>query len=134
MKTKMKKLLAVLLVAIMVFSTLPQAFAVSGNIDPEIIKETSKTAVEIESEGIVLLKNEGNMLPLDGKKLNVFGAGSVCPFIGSSSSGGVVSEDPVTFYDALDEAGIEYNKDLRKLYEKYCGSRSSGGFIRLFQR
>ena len=41
MKTKMKKLLAVLLVAIMVFSTLPQAFAVSGNIDPEIIKETS---------------------------------------------------------------------------------------------
>lgn len=124
MKRKMKKLLALLLATIMMFSVLPQAFAVSGDIDPEIIKETSKIAVEVESEGIVLLKNEENVLPLDGKKLNVFGAGSVCPFIGSSSSGGVVSDDPVTFYDALDEAGVEYNKDLRKLYEKHCGSNA----------
>lgn len=101
MKRKTKKLLSLLLVTIVAFSSLPQTFAVSGDIDPEIIKETSKTAVEIESEGIVLLKNKENILPLDGKKLNVFGAGSVCPFIGSSSSGGVVSDDPVTFYDAL---------------------------------
>ncbi len=124
MQKKIKKLIALLLTVIMAFSALPQAFAVSGKIDRDIIAETSKTAVEIQSEGIVLLKNEENLLPLNGKKINVFGAGSVCPFIGSSSSGGVVSEDPVTFYDALDEEGIEYNKDLRKLYEKYCGSNA----------
>ncbi len=124
MKKRMKKLIAITLSLIFVFSAFSQVFAVSGNIDREITAETSKTAVEVESEGIVLLKNEENLLPLNGRKLNVFGAGSVCPFIGSSSSGGVVSEDPVTFYDALDEQGIEYNKDLRKLYEKHCGSNA----------
>lgn len=124
MKKRMKKLLALILVLVLTFSALPQAFAVSGNIDRNIIEETSKTAVEVEAEGIVLLKNEENLLPLNGKKINIFGAGSVCPFIGSSSSGGVVSEDPVTLYDALDEKGIEYNKDLRKLYEKHCGSNA----------
>ncbi len=124
MKKFIKKSLAWFLVVLFAFSALPQAFAVSGNIDPDIIAETSQTAVEIEREGIVLLKNEENVLPLAGKKLNIFGAGSVCPFIGSSSSGGVVSDDPVTFYDAVDEAGIEYNKDLRELYEKHCGSNA----------
>ncbi len=124
MKKKAIKLIAATLTFIMAFSALPQAFAVSGKIDRDIVAETSKTAVEVEAEGIVMLKNEENLLPLNGKKINVFGAGSVCPFIGSSSSGGVVSEDPVTFYDALDEEGIEYNKDLRKLYEKHCGSNA----------
>ncbi|MBE6783438.1 MAG: beta-glucosidase [Ruminococcaceae bacterium] len=124
MKKGMKRIISMVLVFSIVISALSLVFAVSGNIDPEIIKETSKTAVEIEAEGIVLLKNEDNVLPLDGKKVNVFGAGSVCPFIGSSSSGGVVSDDPVTFYDALDEAGIEYNESLRALYEKHCGSNA----------
>lgn len=124
MKKRLKKIIAISLSLIFVFSAFSQVFAVSGNIDRDIIAETSKTAVEVESEGIVLLKNEENILPLNGRKLNIFGAGSVCPFIGSSSSGGVVSEDPVTFYDALDEQGIEYNKDLRKLYEKHCGSNA----------
>ncbi len=124
MKKRIKKVIALVLVAIMVASVLPYAFSVSGNIDRNIIAKTSKTAVEIEAEGIVLLKNEDNVLPLAGKKINVFGAGSVCSFIGSSSSGGVVSDDPVTLYDALDEQGIEYNQELRKLYEKYCGSNA----------
>ena len=124
MKKRMKKIISMILVLSMVISAVPMTFAVSGNIDPEIIKETSKTAVEVEAEGIVLLKNEENVLPLNGKKVNVFGAGSVCPFIGSSSSGGVVSEDPVTLYDAFDEQGIEYNVELRKLYEKHCGSNA----------
>lgn len=124
MKKRLNKIIAISLSLIFAFSAFSQVLAVSGNIDRDIIAETSKTAVEVESEGIVLLKNEENILPLNGRKLNIFGAGSVCPFIGSSSSGGVVSEDPVTFYDALDEQGIEYNKDLRKLYEKHCGSNA----------
>ena len=108
MNRKFKKLLSVFLAIVMAASVLTHAFAMSGDINPEIIAETSKTAVQIEAEGIVLLKNEDNTLPLEGKKLNVFGAGSVCPFIGGSGSGSVISEDPVTFYDALEEAGIEY--------------------------
>lgn len=124
MKKRMKKIISIVLVLTMLISVLPFAFAVSGDIDPAIIEETSKTAVEVEAEGIVLLKNEDNVLPLKDKKVNVFGAGSVCPFIGSSSSGGVVSDDPVTLYDAFDEQGVEYNQELRKLYEKHCGSNA----------
>ena len=125
MHKKFRKLLAVVMAIIMTASVLPHAFAMSGDIDPEIIAETSQTAVQIEAEGIVLLKNEDDVLPLEGKKLNVFGAGSVCPFIGGSGSGSVISEDPVTFYDALDDADIDYNADLRALYEKYCDTSAT---------
>lgn len=122
MKKNLKKLLSVFLAVIMATSLFTNSLAMSGDIDPEIIAETSQTAVQIEAEGLVLLKNEDNVLPLEGKKINVFGAGSVSPFIGGSGSGSVISEDPVTFYDALENAGIEYNKELRELYEKHCGS------------
>ncbi len=125
MKKRMMKLTSVLLVFAMLLSVSPIAFALSGDVDPSIIAETSQTAIEIESEGIVLLKNEENLLPLNGKKLNVFGAGSVCPFYGGSGSGSVISENPTSFYDALDAEGIEYNKELRELYEKVCGSNET---------
>lgn len=125
MQKKFRKLLSVILSVVLATSVLPHAFAMSGDIDPEIIAGTSQTAVQIEAEGIVLLKNEENVLPLEGKKLNVFGAGSVCPFIGGSGSGSVISEDPVTFYDALEDAGIEYNSDVRTLYEKYCDTSAT---------
>ncbi len=124
MNRKMKKILALLLVFILAFSAFPQAFALSGDLSPGIIEETAQTAVDIEKEAIVLLKNEENLLPLEGKKVNIFGAGSVCPFIGGSGSGCVVSENPTDFYDALDAEGIEYNEELRKLYEKHCGSNA----------
>lgn len=123
MKKRLFKLLSLAMAAVILLSVaLPTVSATSGNIDPDIIAETSKTAVELESEGIVLLKNEDNVLPLEGKKINIFGAGSVCPFLGGAGSGAITTDDPVTFYEALDAEGIEYNTELRKLYEKNCGS------------
>ena len=122
MKKGFTKFLSVTLALVMAFSVIPHAFAMSGDIDPAIIAETSQTAIQIEGEGIVLLKNEDDVLPLSEGKINVFGAGSVCPFIGGSGSGSVISEDPITFYDALEEQGIEYNNELRELYEEHCGT------------
>lgn len=125
MKKRILRLISVTMAVIMMVAIAPLSLALSGDINPDIIAETSKTAIDIEGEGIVLLKNEENLLPLENKKLNVFGAGSVCPFIGGSGSGSVISEDPVTFYDALEEEGIEYNAELRKLYEDVCGSNET---------
>lgn len=123
MKKRLFKLLSLVMAAVILLSVaLPTVSATSGNVDPDIIAETSQTAVELESEGIVLLKNEDNVLPLEGKKINIFGAGSVCPFLGGAGSGAITTEDPVKFYDALDAEGIEYNTELRRLYEKNCGS------------
>ncbi len=119
---KTKSLLSVLLAVLIAFGAAAAAFATSGNIDPAIIADTSRIAVEAEREGIVLLKNEGNVLPLAGKKLNIFGVGSAFPYIGGTGSGCTTSDNPVYLYDALDAAGVEYNKDLRELYEANGGS------------
>ena len=81
MKKRFMKVLSFVLVFSLMLGNV--AFATSGDVDPAIIAETKETAVQIESEGIVLLKNENNFLPLNNKKVNIFGAGSVCPFFGA---------------------------------------------------
>ena len=95
------------------------AAAKSGSLDAAIAAETRALAVEIESEGVVLLKNDDGALPLTGKRVNVFGAGSVQPFYGGAGSGAVTSDDPVSLYGALETAGIAFNPSLKKLYEKH---------------
>ena len=83
----MKKLTAVLLAFTLLVTTLPlQAAARSGKLDGAIAAETRAIAVEIEEEGVVLLKNEDNALPLGDKHVNVFGAGSVQPFYGGGDT------------------------------------------------
>lgn len=118
MKNKLLKVISLMLVFTLMLGNI--AFATSGDVDPEIIAETKETAIQIESEGIVLLKNENNFLPLSNKKVNVFGAGSVCPFFGGAGSGAITTDDPVTLYEAFEAEGIEYNAELRALYEKHC--------------
>ena len=106
---------------LMTFLIIP-ALAVSGNIPDDIIAMSSQVDVEIEQEGIVLLKNDGKTLPLEDQKVNVFGAASVVPLLGGAGSGAITTHDPVYFYEALEEAGIVYNTELMELYDKYCGS------------
>ncbi|MBQ4603231.1 MAG: glycoside hydrolase family 3 C-terminal domain-containing protein, partial [Clostridia bacterium] len=118
MKKNLLKIISVVLAFLAAFCN--TAFATSGDVDPAIIAETKETAVQIESEGIVLLKNEDNFLPLENKKVNIFGAGSVCPFFGGAGSGAITTDDPVTLYEAFEAEGIEYNAELRSLYEKHC--------------
>ena len=123
---KCKKILAVVLAIVMTFSRLTIAgLAVSGDIPDDIIEMSSQVAVELEQEGIVLLKNEDNVLPLGDKKVNIFGAGSVVPFLGGAGSGAITTEDPVTFYEALDENNINYNPELRALYEAECSGNET---------
>ncbi|MBR0113212.1 MAG: glycoside hydrolase family 3 protein [Clostridia bacterium] len=119
---KTKKAAALILAAVMLVSLAFPAFARSGKLDEKIASYTRKIAVDIESEGVVLLKNEDNVLPLKGKSVNVFGAGSVVPFYGGAGSGAVTTQDPVDLYEALDTAGIRYNEKLKSLYEKHCKS------------
>lgn len=120
---RQKKITSVILILTILMSCLAiPSLAVSGNIPDDVVAMSSQVAVEIEQEGIVLLKNEDNSLPLAGKKVNVFGAASIVPFLGGAGSGAITTHDPVDFYEALDEAGIAYNTELMELYEKYCSS------------
>ena len=79
----------------------------------------------INEEGIVLLKNENNVLPLkDCKNISVFGKNSVNLAYGGSGSGAfTVTKETPTIFRSLEEAGFKCNPALKSFYEsKQSGS------------
>ena len=63
---------------------------------------------DIESEGIVLLKNEDDVLPLKEKKVNVFGWSSISlAYAGGGSGSSSAVKQAVSLYKALEDAKIE---------------------------
>lgn len=98
----------------------------------KVSKESGqKMAQQIIEEGAVLLKNNNHTLPLKigtDYKLNVFGWASIDWAYGANSgscSGRVMAEDSkrtslVDLYDALTLYGIEYNSELKEMYERYA--------------
>ncbi len=127
-KTLMRILSVILSLTIIATSGLS---AVAASLISNDTREKSiEIANQIESEGIVLLKNEDNALPLKTRKVNVFGAASCSiAFAGAAGSGAVRSSDAVGFYDALENAGIEYNKSLYNIYANHTGTRFDLGII-----
>ncbi|MHA6481998.1 glycoside hydrolase family 3 N-terminal domain-containing protein [Paenibacillus sp. strain BS8-2] len=89
-------------------------------------------AEEIANEGIVLLKNEENQLPLQDKKVNVFGMASLNLRYGGGGSGAGDTSRAVNLFQGLEQAGITYNTELKALYDEVAkregnsGSGSSG--------
>ncbi|MGM0844834.1 MAG: glycoside hydrolase family 3 N-terminal domain-containing protein [Bacillota bacterium] len=71
---------------------------------------------KISNEGLVLLKNENNSLPLEDKKVNVFGSTAFTFKYGGGGSGASDLSRAVNLFDALTNAGIEYNKELYDYY------------------
>lgn len=81
---------------------------------------------EIASEGITLLKNENDVLPLkDVKCVSVFGKNGVDPYYHGFGAGAAQSTlDPVTLYDGLEMAGYKTNGVLKAFYENDARSGS----------
>ena len=101
-------------------------FYVSDYEDKEDALEKANALNErINEEGITLLKNEGNALPLaEGAKVSVFGKNSVNLAYGGSGSGAfTVTEDTPTLYQSLKDAGFEYNTVM---YDFYKNNGQSG--------
>ena len=72
---------------------------------------------EVENEGAVLLKNDGDTLPLSGKEVSLFGATAISPVYGGTGSGAVSSADAPTYQQVFTEAGYTVvNKDLLDWY------------------
>lgn len=128
-KKALVRIISVILALIIAVSSGLTAFAASL-ISDNTREKAIEIANQIESEGIVLLKNEDNTLPLKTKKVNVFGAASCSiALAGAAGSGAVRSSDTVGFYDALENAGIEYNKNLYNTYANATGTRFDLGII-----
>lgn len=91
-------------------------------------------ARNVSDEGIVLLQNTDDFLPLEDNTLNVFGTSSFDIKYGGGGSGGSSSISNVNLYDALNESGIEYNKDLHNFYVEQganSGSEPSTGLMQI---
>ena len=85
----------------------------------EVLPAANALNERICEEGIVLLKNESNILPLaSGAKISIFGKNSVNPVIGGSGSGASMSKVKyVDLYSAIESAGFVYNPELKAFYE-----------------
>jgi beta-glucosidase len=90
-----------------------------------------RLAVEIEQEGIVLAKNDDDCLPLEKsvEKVNVFGYDVVQWVIsnsGSGSAGAGSGQKTWGLLEALEDKGIEYNKDVISYYNSWATPRDRG--------
>ncbi|MBQ3499362.1 MAG: glycoside hydrolase family 3 C-terminal domain-containing protein [Clostridia bacterium] len=131
-KTKLffRRTLSLIIVTAMLVSMSVCAFAASDMISDETRAKSIEIANQIESEGIVLLKNDDGTLPLETRRVNVFGAASCSiAFAGAAGSGAVRSSDAIGFYDALTNAGIEYNESLYNAYAGFAGTKYDLGFL-----
>lgn len=96
--------------------------------DKELNEYNSQVCKEIESEGMVLLKNESNNLPLKtAKKLSLFSVSSVDPVLGGAGSGSVDVKNALTFKEALENDGFEVNDTLWNFYKD---KHDNGGYKR----
>lgn len=100
---------------------------------PEQVEQETAAAREvteqIEAEGLVLLRNEGNVLPLSGGKVNVFGFASDAIIYGGSGSGAADESKNINLKDALENVGIEVNQELAEFYKKTNNEAKEGNGI-----
>ena len=99
----------------------------SGTRDPKVQEwETQhrQLAKEAAAEGIVLLKNEDQILPLkEGSKVALYGAGAGRTIKGGTGSGDVNERERVTIWQGMKNAGFEITSEdwirsYEKIYEK----------------
>ena len=76
-----------------------------------------QTAAEVLAEGMVLLKNDNNALPLSqGSNVSLVGVTAYDPVYGGTGSGTISVNDAVNYVDSLTKAGFNVNPDLQAAY------------------
>lgn len=86
-----------------------------------------QVAESISDEGITLLQNEHEVLPLAGDTINVFSFASYNLRLSGGGSGGSDQSQAVTLYEALENQGISPNPDLKATMEEAGAETSTGG-------
>lgn len=101
----------------------------TGTITEETSVEAEALGQKIAEEGIVLLKNEDNVLPFsENNKVNVFGWASTAPCYGGTGSGALNDAyHIVDLLEGLQNAGFESNTELSDFYRAYREGRPEVG-------
>lgn len=78
-------------------------------------------AADTVAEGVVLLKNDNNALPLrEDETVSVFGRIQLHYYKSGTGSGGMVNVSKVTsIIDGLSEAGVKLNEELLEIYRNW---------------
>ena len=101
----------------------------TGTTDNTVMKrelDNRKIARSAAAEGMVLLKNEGQLLPLkEGTKVALYGVGASRTIKGGTGSGDVNERETVSIYQGMKNAGFEITtEDWIKAYdEQYQAAR-----------
>lgn len=87
-------------------------------------------STEICEEGFVLLKNDNGLLPLkENAKLSIFGDDAYNFVYGGSGSAGADQSGSITLFEALEDKGVSYNKDLDALYRENISTGGGSGSV-----
>ncbi len=86
--------------------------------EEELVAYQTRISQEIEAEGIVLLRNDGNVLPLkQGAKVSIFGQASTQFRYGGGGSGAIDESGLLNLRDAFAQEGFQVNDKLWDMYK-----------------
>lgn len=94
----------------------------------ELEKFEEKLCIQTAEEGVALLQNKDNMLPLQkGSSVSLFSIGSVEPIYGGAGSGGSSSDKSITIKKAFENVGISVNETLWSFYQGKASNHDAYG-------
>ncbi len=90
--------------------------------------ERARIAREVAAEGIVLLKNEGDMLPLGNEPVAVFGRTQVDTIKCGTGSAFCESEYMIDILTGLENAGVQVDRELAEKYRTWSKENAIESF------
>ena len=132
-------LMVLCIIITLVLSSLQSYLGVVNNVvfekDPSgddflaIEEQAKEVTMQEAEEGIVLLENKNNTLPLSNTtKINVFGRGGYYSTFGGTGSGSG-GTNYTSLYDGLKEVGFELNDELISFYEENAKASENKGLV-----
>lgn len=124
-------MIAINLIAYYPMNTILTLASGRGTISDATSETAEQLGEDIAREGIVLLDNDEDFLPLENdSRVNVFGWASTNPIYGGTGSGSLSdSHHTVSLIEGLDNAGFEVNTELSDFYTSYADERPVVGMF-----